>query len=70
MWFESTRLHLHRWRDTRINPFGITTEQRCSCGAARHAFDPADVLPIDAPIKWREGPHPYSAGPNFGGNRP
>jgi hypothetical protein len=52
--------HAHAWRDTRVNPWAITTEQRCECGVARHLWDLPDVFPIDAPPKWRDGKHPMA----------
>lgn len=54
------RQHKHRWRDTRINPFWIVTEQRCACGACRHLADMWDVMPIDQPVRWTDGPHPLA----------
>jgi hypothetical protein len=51
--------HSHRWEDTRINPYGIATEQRCRSGEYRHHTH-ADLHGInmgDNP-RWHAGRHP------------
>lgn len=50
----------HRWTVTRINPFGIVTEETCSdCGAARHhLFKNLVGVVMGDPIPWRPGRHP------------
>jgi hypothetical protein len=53
------REHSHSWQATRQNPFYITTEQRCTCGAARHLLEPSDY-PLEGGPKWRDGRHPRS----------
>ena len=52
-------LHLHRWQATRINPYGIATEQRCRCGEYRHhtSDDLSGVAMGDSP-RWHDGRHP------------
>ena len=51
--------HRHEWRNTRTNPYGIPTEQRCACGKYRHhtSTDLSGVAMGDSP-KWRVGRHP------------
>ena len=60
-------LHRHRWRDTRTNPYGIATEQRCRCGEYRHhtAADLSGINMGDKP-RWHEGRHPANKGATFG----
>jgi len=55
-------LHRHRWKDTRINPYGVATEQRCRCGMYRHhtAADLSGINMGDSP-RWRAGRHPANA---------
>lgn len=55
-------LHRHRWRDTRINAFGIITEQRCQCGQYRH-HTVADLtgVPMGGDLPWHSGRHPRAA---------
>ena len=55
-------LHRHRWEDTRINPYGTATEQRCRCGEYRHhtAADLHGINMGDEP-RWHAGRHPANA---------
>ena len=52
--------HRHRfYEDTRYNPYGVATEQRCKCGAYRHHLvgDLHGIPPGGEP-RWRDGRHP------------
>lgn len=53
------RLHRHKWIDTRINPYGMATEQHCKCGAYRYhtAADLHGINMGDEP-RWHDGRHP------------
>ena len=53
------RFHRHKWEDTRINPYGTPTEQRCRCGTYRHhtAADLHGINMGDEP-RWHVGRHP------------
>jgi hypothetical protein len=53
--------HIHSWLSSRINPYGIVTEQRCRCGKYRHhTFKDAIWLRHGGEVKWREGRHPQN----------
>ncbi len=54
------RVGWHAWRDTRVNPWGITTEQSCvACGQKRHhLFDDFRRTRFGDDPAWREGEHP------------
>ncbi len=52
------RLFGHSWRDVAVNAFGIEIEQRCArCRVYRHHFF-VDAVPMDKPIRWRNGRRP------------
>jgi|GEM_PF-2753577 len=54
-----TLLHRHIWKDTRLNPWCIATEQRCRCGEYRH-HEFSDLSGMDQEPNWQEGRHPKS----------
>ena len=49
------RIFNHDWRGTVYNPFYIATEERCDrCHRYRHHTF-VDAMPMDKPVRWREG---------------
>jgi hypothetical protein len=63
-------MHQHRWEDTRINPYGIATEQRCKCGEYRYHLA-ADLHGVNmgGEPAWRPGRHPAEVSGNHGGRQ-
>ena|SRR3990167_2772082 len=59
---DAPMFHRHRWQESRLNPYGMTTEEKCRCGAYRHhlAVDLDGVECGDEP-RWRTGRHPANA---------
>lgn len=51
--------HRHKWEPVKINRYGIVFEQRCRCGAVRHAtIDGFDWNKCET--RWIDGSHPLS----------
>lgn len=53
------RFHRHNWLTSAWNPYMMEVEQRCRCGARRHAFF-KDFRVFGQPPEWRDGPHPVA----------
>ena len=55
----SRKVHRHEWEDTRINPFGVATEQRCKCGAYQHhTANDLSGVEMGEDTTWHDGRHP------------
>jgi hypothetical protein len=54
-----TRPHIHRWKGSCWNSYGVTSEKSCSCGKRIHLATFRELWVNDW-SHYREGPHPLA----------